>query len=79
MCYRFITASLSDVGQQLMSRSNGAREAHKVEGARLKAGFRNLSGWIWVQALENVTAAGIFVVKHANQPGSPTWRSDHFG
>jgi hypothetical protein len=46
------------------------REAQKIEGARLRAGFRRLSGWIWVQALENVTAAGIF--KHANQPGSRT-------
>jgi hypothetical protein len=55
-----------------MSRSNAAREAQKIEGARLRAGFRDLSGWIWVQALENVTAAGIFVLKHANQPGAPT-------
>jgi hypothetical protein len=55
-----------------MSRSNAAREAQKVEGARLRAGFRDRSGRIWVQALENVTAARIFVVKHANQPGYPT-------
>jgi len=43
-----------------------AHDAHTIDGARLRAGFQ-LSEWMdLMQALENVTAAGIFVIEHAN-------------
>jgi hypothetical protein len=53
-------------------------DAQMIEGARLKAAFRILSGWNAVQALENVTTAGIYVLEYAYQSGSHTRGNDEF-
>lgn len=48
-------------------------EAQTIDGARLRAGVPKSNSTDPMQALENVTAAGISVIEHAYQPGSYTW------
>ena len=55
-----------------------ALKAQTVDGARLRPGFQDLILMDPMQALENVTAAGISVIEHAYQPGSYTWGNVEF-
>jgi len=63
-------------GSDLPAGPSVSTESQTIEGARLMAGFRILSGWSAMQALENVRAAGIYVLEYAYQPGSHTRGND---